>query len=210
MNNLRHTLTRWPTSYLTSTELAILLDGSPDSSQSIIYRAMQANYLTRLKRGLYLVTQKIRSDIPDTKEIAQVIYGPSYISFETSLSFHSWIPEGVTVLTCACSKRGKEFNTPLGPITYERVPKDFFFLGIKFYKTPTSSYMMAKPWRALADLIYTRHLDWPSLAHITKDLRIETEDLQDSDLVMLEELSQHYPSKRTRDCLQKYVRELQK
>jgi len=201
-------LIHWPKSSLTRTELALLIGRSSDACDAIIRRAVHAGYLQRLRRGLYLITSNAGADKPDTREIAQLVYGPSYISFESALSWHGWIPEGVRVLTSATTKRGKEVTTPIGTFVYERIPAAAFSLGVRHIQTATGSFLMADGWKALADLIYVRKRDWPDTYHISEDLRIEPEDLADSDLRLLEQLADQYPSRRTRHYLNLYYREL--
>lgn len=198
----------WPKAYLTRTELALLIDRSPDACDSVIRRATQAGYLLRLKRGLYLITDKAGAKKPDTRETAQFVYGPSYISFESALSWHGWIPEGVRVVTSATTKRAKEVKTPIGTFTYEKIPSKAFALGVRHIQTPSGSFLMAEGWKALADLIFTRKNNWPDVHHIYEDLRIEEEDLINSDLEVLKELSYQYPNPSVRHYLNLYYQEL--
>jgi len=137
-----------------------------------------------------------------------LVYGPSYISFESALSWHGWIPEGVRVLTSATTKRGKEVTTPIGAFAYERIPTAAFTLGVRHMQTATESFLMADGWKALADLIYVRRRDWPDTYHITEDLRIEPKDFEDSNLELLQQLADWYPNRRTRHYLNLYYREL--
>lgn len=201
-------LIHWKRWYLTRTELALLVDRSVDACDAIIRRAVKEGYLKRLRRGLYMITSKISAAQPDAREIAQQLYGPSYISFESALSWHGWIPEGVTVLTSASVKQRKEFETPIGAFSYEPVPSGAFHLDLQQVRTENGAFLMAGPWKALADLIYLRQKEWPDLEHISQDLRIEREDLLESNLDGLKDLSEHYPNGRTRRQLKRYYREL--
>ena len=206
--NLLEKLIHWPKPYLTRIELGLLVDRSTDACDAIIRRAIQAGYLQRLRRGLYLITSKTGAARPDPREIAQLVYGPSYLSFESALSWHGWIPEGVTVLTCATTKQSKEITTSIGTFTYEHIPAAAFSFGVRHIQTETGSFLMADAWKALADLIYVRHHEWPDIQHISEDLRIELEDFVDSDLALLSALANRYPSRRTRQLLHRYHQEL--
>jgi hypothetical protein len=42
----------------------------------------------------------------DPLELAQLVHGPGYVSLETALSHHGWIPEGVYAITNVSSKGG--------------------------------------------------------------------------------------------------------
>lgn len=208
--NLLNRLIHWPKPYLTRTELALLIGRSPDACDAIIRRAVRADYLQRLRRGLYIITSNAGGNRPDMREIAQLIYGPSYISFESALSWHGWIPEGVRVTTSATTKRKKEFTTPIGSFVYERIPTGAFSIGVRHTLIDKGSLMMADPWKALADLIYVRHHSWPDTSGISQDLRVEPEDLLSSDLSLLQQLAAEYPNHRTRYYLKLYYQELVK
>ena len=74
-----------------------------------IKRMVQKGSLFRLRRGLYATTRNISSYL-----LAGVIYGPSYISFETALSRYGLIPERVYACTSATFK--KKFCAEIGKI----------------------------------------------------------------------------------------------
>lgn len=207
---LLDSLIHWEKPYLTRTEIDLLLDRSPDACDSILRRAVKAGYLQRLRRGLYLISSKARAGKLSNREVAQVLYGPSYISFESALSWHGWIPEGVRALTSATIKKGKEISTPVGTFIYQQVRPLEFSLGVRHIQTESESFLMADGWKAIADLIYLRKHIWPDVHHISKDLRIELEDFLSSDLNLLKQLANHYPNSRTRYYLNLYYRDLTK
>ena len=78
--------------------------------------------LVRIKRGLYCLSPKISGHDLDSRVVANALYGPSYVSFETALSMYGLIPERVTATMSACVKRAKRFTTPLGEFSYRAVP----------------------------------------------------------------------------------------
>jgi predicted transcriptional regulator of viral defense system len=203
-------LIHWAKPYLTRTEISLLLDKSPDACDSIIRRAIKAGYLQRVRRGLYLISSKIGVGKVSSREIAQVLYGPSYISFESALSWHGWIPEGVRTLTSATIKKGKEISTPVGTFIYEQTRPVEFSLGVRHIQTNTESFLVADGWKAIADLIYLRKHTWPDIQHISEDLRIELDDFLSSDLNLLKQLANRYPNSRTRYYLNLYYRNLTK
>mgnify|MGYP003523184722 CR=1 FL=1 len=71
---------------------------------------------------IFMSSRIQRQPLVDSFEIATVIYGPSYISFESALSYHGWIPEAVRTTTCASVKRAKEFETPIGVFFFLHIP----------------------------------------------------------------------------------------
>jgi hypothetical protein len=63
-------------------------------------------------------------------EIANPLYGPSYISLEYALSYYGLIPERVESITSVTTKRSKKFITPLGSFSYEHIPLKAYPIGI--------------------------------------------------------------------------------
>lgn len=197
------TLVKWPKCFLTGTDLAILVDKTYDSRHAIIKRAVKDELLVKLQNDLYLITPSLRHDLPNSFELAQFIWGPSYISFESALSYHGWIPEAVHVTSSACSKRGKTVKTAIGVFSFEHIPIDAFSIGIH-HQGNDSSFLIAHPWKALSDMIYTRRKTWQNLAALQEDLRLDEEKLEQSDRVLLQYLQSYYPSPRTRKILQNF------
>lgn len=204
---LFETLAQWPKNFITGTDLAVILNKSYDSRHAIIKRLVHSGLLIKLKNDLYLIKQSLRKTLPNTFELAQLIWGPSYISFESALSFHGWIPEAVYTTTSACSKKGKLFPTPIGAFSYNHVPVDSFAMGITSYKDE-AIFLIAEPWKAIADYIYSRKKAWKTVQDLSNDLRIEEESLCDSDLTLLKYLSEQYSSARTQKSLQQLYEEL--
>ena len=60
----------------------------------------------KLRNGLYT----LRSDPPNELEIANRIYGPSYISLEYALAYYRLIPETVYTITSATTKITRKFT----------------------------------------------------------------------------------------------------
>lgn len=194
-------LLNWPRPYITGVDLHFILNGSPDSRQSIIKRAIQQGYIASIKRDLFLIKNR-RTHI-DCFEIAPVVYGPSYVSFEAALSYHGWIPEAVRTTTCASVKRTKEFETPMGIFSYEHIPIKVFSFGVEQYQQKNGlTLFIASPLKALADFIYTRKRTWEKIGDLLEDLRIEPENLKKLNRELLTALIENYPSSRVKNMLQ--------
>lgn len=200
------TLIHWPKSYITGTDLEVLLDKTYDARHSIIKRAAKSGNLIKLQNDLYLIKSSLRKELPNSFELAQLIWGPSYISFESALSYHGWIPEAVRMIASACTKKGKQVLTPIAVFSFERIPSDGFAMGLH-HKKEDGSYLIAEPWKAIADLVYARRKQWDTLRDLMEDLRLEEEQLKSSDKNLLNYLAMHYPSPRTRKILTKLYKE---
>lgn len=161
-----------------------------------------------MRNDVYLITQAFRQKLPDTFELAQLIWGPSYVSFESALSYYGWIPEAVYVISSACSKKGKSVTTPIGIFSFEHIPIDAFSMGLHYVQEDSGCYLIAQPWKAVADMIYSRYKTWENLTQFSEDLRIERETLTSSNIELLRYLSENYSSLRTRKILNQFYMEL--
>lgn len=197
MAKLEESLRQYARPYLTDAELAVLLDGTPDSRYAKTKRMLAQGKLLHIKRGLYSLTDKLGYPIkPHPFELAQYIYGPSYISLESALSYHQLIPERVYTITSCTGKRAKEFETPLGHFSYLHLPEENLFTGVELVKENDYQFFMAKPWKAICDYIYCYKYDWKSLEPLEKSLRIEISDLpllREEEIQLLDE---YYHQKR--------------
>ena len=199
MKEITKILLTWQKPYISGTDLCHFLDKSPNSRHSIIKRATREGLLLPLRRDLYLIIKP--QPVVDTFEVSSIIYGPSYLSFESALSFHGWIPEAVKTTTCATSRRSKEFETPIGFFSYVHIPITVFALGVGQYQKKNVTLFIADPWKALADIIYARKRTWPSLNDLSEDLRIDTEHFTLSNTALLADLIANYPSNRVKKNL---------
>jgi len=209
-NDLRDLLEDWPKCFIGNVDLEMLLEKTDDARYSVIKRAVKSGILIRVKRGLYLIFSKLKRSLLDEFELALFLYGPSFVSLESALSYHGWIPEAVYTTTCVCVKRAKEFKTPVGVFSYKRVPVEGFYIGVDRIETGKGIIFVATPWRALADFIYTKRRSWKNLAQLEQDLRIDNDTLIKSDQEQLNLLIEYYPSRRVRESLKRFAKEITK
>ena len=67
---------------------------------------------------------------------------------------------------------------------------------------------MADPWKAIADHYYVYSRNWNCPEDLYLDMRIEMDDMLESDLTTLQLLSKNYQSSRVRKFLSKILRSL--
>lgn len=209
-SNLLQQLINWPHYFISGTELKATLTGTENARKAIVKRAVHEGYLQRLRRDYYLIRNITNKPMINMFELAQLIYGPSYISFESALSYHNWIPERVSATCSATIKQTKSFNTPAGEFSFEKIPNNSFKLGVSYVKDESARYLMADPWKAITDMIYCRKKSWGSINDLILDLRIEEECIKNHKLNLLAELCSAYPHKLTRHTLQIFFKELKK
>ena len=118
-----------------------------------IKRMAQSGQLVPIIKGLYETDKTIPGHY-----LANVIYGPSYLSFEFALSWHDLIPEAVYTFTSAtCGKRRrKQYDTAFGVYSYRDVPIAAYPYGTVLHEENGYSFILASPEKAICDLLYTR------------------------------------------------------
>lgn len=186
----------------TRPELAAWVGGGSARQSGVLKRALAAGEIVRVHRGLYCLANRFLPARPDPLPLAQRICGPSYVSLETALSLHGWIPEAVYTVTCVCLERSREFDTPLGRFSFTRVPQQTFYAEVDRVEAAGASYLLATPAKALADYVYVRRLDWTSARPLVESLRVEPARLASLSPDTLSRLAANYASRRVRRFLQ--------
>ncbi len=215
-SQLEQKLRNYPKLYITDSELPALLEGSSDDSRhGQVKRALAKGVLLRIRRGLYAIPRGLfgRQTLHPF-ELALKIYGPSYISLESALSYHHLIPEAVYTITSVTPKRATKFNTPLGLFTYTHLPPENFFVEVERREEEgqlnKTIFFMATPWKAITDYVFCYKKNWNSLDPLVNSLRIEPESLPVLDQNLLDNLESYYKSVRITKFLRGVARELKK
>lgn len=141
---------------------------------------MRSGYLVRVKKGLYVFGPKIARTPICHERLANLIYGPSYVSLDYALSFYGLIPERVHVIQSVTLKRGRSFSTPLGVFEYRHLNSVVYSVGITQGSVGESStFLIATPEKALTDkiILSSKSANVTSIAtleeYLIEDLRIE-------------------------------------
>src|SRR3546814_15323424 len=80
---------------LSERQLGRLLGGGDARRYGLVNRALKDGSLLRVKRGTYLLGRDYRSQTVHPFAIAQSLVPGSYISLESALTWHGWIPKAV-------------------------------------------------------------------------------------------------------------------
>ena len=196
-----------PYGCFTSQDVATLFPGSEDKRYGLVKRAIAGGEIINIRRGLYCLASKYQKKSINLYALAQHIYGPSYVSLESALSWHGWIPEAVYTLTSVSSGKSKEFQTPLGAFSYNRIPQKVFYTCIERLTDEAGNvFLMATPMKALADYVYVNKKDWAELKPVAESLRIEQEEFESVTSDDLDALIENYTSRR----VQKFIKGLRK
>ena len=161
-----------------------------------ISRLLKSGDLIRVKKGLYVLGEQPRQSPLCREWLANLIYGPSYVSQEYALAYYGLIPERVNTVTSMTCKRHKKFDTPLGVYTYSYLNKRRFKVGVDWQARGEYAHiLMASPEKALCDTIAIyrdlKNMD-DMQCHLIENLRIEQEDLMDLNKERLKKIAFEY------------------
>lgn len=114
----------------------------------------KSDVLMRIKRGLYVVSPNLLNQPLSKELIANHLYGPSYVSLQTALSYYGLIPERVYIERSMTIKRSRDFKTSIGTFNYLSVDKEYFKIGIRQEIVDNKyAFLIASPEKALCDMI---------------------------------------------------------
>jgi hypothetical protein len=148
----------------------------PDEKVSELERK---GLIIRVKRDLYVVSPKVHNQEISSELVANHLYGPSYISLESALSYYGLIPERVYSMLSVCTKQHKRYNTPLGNFEYVKMPENYFPIGINQEIINNSyAFLIASPEKALCDkIIASKNIKIQSIkamrVYLEEDLRFD-------------------------------------
>jgi hypothetical protein len=193
-------------------QLARIAGGAAPRRYGLVNRALKSQELVRVRRGLYVLAPKYRGEPAHPFVIAQALEPGSYVSLETALSAHGWIPESVRVTASVVpGRKSSELEHPaLGSFTFHplAVNRDRFLELIERRRLSSQVALVAKPLRALIDLVALRKLQWQGLAFLIEGLRIEEQTLQEIKRADVEALVGVYKKKRPNTFLASLAQEL--
>jgi len=199
---------------LTDVDLSNLSGGTPAARYGMVNKALQKAELIKIRRGLYLLADQYHHKKFSKFFLASRIAPHSYISLESALSYHGWIPERVSTVTSVLALgRTKKFTTLFGDFTFYYLPiNEYEFLtGVaRVEEIKGEPFLLASPLRALADLIYVKKIDWEGLDFLTNSLRIDIEQLMEIQPNHFLEIKKIYRSTRVLHFLDNFKKELKK
>lgn len=197
---------------LSAQQLERLLSGSSARRYGLVNRALKAGELLQARRGLYVLAEKYRQHPLHQFVLAQQWMPGSYVSAETALSFHGWIPEGVhSVVSMTHGGKSMEFTHEVfGKFEFCRmtVKPACFLQAVARHELQYQVALVAEPMRALLDLVYLRKLEWQGLDYLLDGLRIDEEAIKSVPASSMTMLLDVYKGKRERQFIEELLREL--
>lgn len=170
-----------------------------------ISRLLRHGDIIRVKKGVYVFGDRLRKRMFSRELLANLIYGPSFVSLEWALSFHGLIPERVETITSVTTRRPKTFTTPVGVFKYRQSPIDAFHLGMDRIEEGDVAFLIASPERALADTIrdnrgYSIRSIGDAERFLFEDLRIERSEFELMSPEILEDMADALRSRKIATC----------
>jgi len=137
--------------------LEILLGiNSKRNLYNVLSKLIASQWLTKIERNKYKINNRNLHDF----EIANFIYQPSYISFESALNYWGVLSQFPFEITCATLKKSKVKKVDDKVFGYNRMAHKYFGGFVK-----VNNFLIASGEKALADQIYLwskglKQLNW--------------------------------------------------
>lgn len=179
-----------------------------------IHELISAGIIEPVKKGLYLPSAKLSEKRTQPFLLANHILGPSYVSFDSALSYHGLIPERVFEVSSATTKASRRFETPTGAFSFTRMPLPYYSFGIRQVAVgEKQNALVASPEKALFDkVINTAGLTLRSKIaagqYLIENLRMDEEQLKQLDMLAMETWLDDSPKRESLTQVIKLIKEL--
>ena len=144
--------------------------------------------------------------------LAQALQPGSYISFETALSFHGWIPESVPVtMSVPHGRRRLEVNhAMLGLFRFYPLAlrQGHLLEAVDRHAFAGQTALVAQPLRALLDTACLRKLEVAEMKTLAESMRIDAEMLAHLEPGAWQTLQRVYSHQRMRAGIQSLQQEM--
>jgi len=131
--------------YFTFADLERVIGLKSQSLKVAISRLVKKGVLTRIKRGIY----QLAFNPVDVKKIANQLYYPSYLSFESALSQYGILSQIPYVQTFATPKKSKKIVLWKTEVQYRQLNSELYW----GYTLENGIYL-AEPEKAILDQLY--------------------------------------------------------
>jgi hypothetical protein len=165
---------------------------------------LKKGILVRVKKGLYVFGEAYRRGPVSREILANLVYGPSYLSLDYALHYHGLIPERVETLTSVTVGRSRVFETLIGTFSYHGIPGSAFQTGMDRMELEDGrSFLIATPEKALSDkLVQDRgsgiRTQTELRDYLLESLRIDPGGLRELDPERLLDIAGRYRSRKVR------------
>lgn len=152
--------------------------------------------IVRLKKGLYVFGENWRNSPLNLEVVANLLYGPSCISFEYALTAYGLIAERARVVTSLAIGDSKSYDTPVGVFEYRAIDQKKFKVGIEYRDLGREGgYFIASREKALIDLVYRtpgiRTLEQLRF-FLFEEMRVDESMFREFDFLKLDKIAKIY------------------
>ena len=169
-----------------------------------ITNLLRKGAIIRVKKGIYVFGERYTRRPYSREVLANMVYGPSYVSLDYALHYYGLIPERVEAVTSMTCNRGRRFTTPLGLFIYRGITMSAYQIGIDQVMIEWGrSFLIAIKEKALADKIHDdrgtaiRTQD-EMRTYLLDSLRIDEEELARLDHEKVSLIAERYKSRKIR------------
>lgn len=159
-----------------------------------VSQLLESGEIVRIRKGLYTFTEALRRTPVCRELLANLIYGPSYLTAEYALSYYGLIPERVTVMTSVTTGRSCSFETPFGMFSYRKIISSIYSPGVTIEEAGKTSFLIATPEKALIDKVWLDK-NFPGTtmagfeAYLHDDLRLDFDRIKEFDAGRLRKIA---------------------
>lgn len=160
--------------------------------------------IIRVKKGIYVFGERYTRRPYSREVLANMVYGPSYVSLDYALHYYGLIPERVEAVTSMTCNRGRRFTTPLGLFIYRGITMSAYQIGIDQVMIEGGrSFLIAIKEKALADKIHDDRgtairTQEEMRTYLLDSLRIDDEELARLDAQKVSLIAERYKSGKIR------------
>lgn len=177
------------------------------SPQGKIKYLIKRGDIVRVKKGLYVLSRDYGK--PFSKFVlSNMIYGPSYVTAESALSYYGLIPERVEAVTAVCIQKKKTFETPVGTFIYYFSALRHYPFGLRREMVDDKrAFLIASPEKALYDLLRYRKgvTEKDSIIETIEHLRLSEDSLHCLNRQGLEELKRKGSRRKIAEAISEYI-----
>jgi predicted transcriptional regulator of viral defense system len=132
--------------YYTTNDIRKVEKYTVDSLYVILSRLVNNGELIRLASGIYILPERYG----EIETIANLLYTPSYLSFESALSKYGILSQIPYTLSFATTRKSRKKTLGSYPVEYRQLQSGLFF---EFTQT-NNGIFIASPEKALFDTLY--------------------------------------------------------
>ena len=154
-----------------------------DILKKYLKEALENNWIENIYNDIYILTNEYKKRVCDGNVLAQMIYPDSYLSGSRVLCDYNWILDGIYAYTSVLKKDSnnddiKVVTKNYGKFIYYKLYDNISYAGIIKNNYGLGNFYIAKPLRALCDLVYELNYEYENIYFFKEDFRIGINKLE--------------------------------